>query len=192
MSEIYRKDESIHEPTTAHIHPLETLPQGSQAESAEGQHEHRDVSFDALARWFVGLFAIIVATLLVVWGFFHWAVAQNQAGDTMPSATFVSRPTLKVAWPTEPVVSPLQKPGAVPVLLPEPDAPMKEFRAEEDATLSSYGWAKDASGRKTGAVTIPVDRAIELTLERGLPADNKTALRPDAPVSPVVRPGAMR
>jgi hypothetical protein len=190
MSEVYQKDESIHEPTTAHLHPLETLPQGSQADSAEGHHEHRDVSFNALAKWFIGLFVLIAATLVVVWGFVAVELTRDKAHDTVPSATFAARPELKVAWPTEPMVSPLQKVGEVPTLLPEPDAPMKVLRAEEDKTLSTYGWVRDAHGRRTGAVTIPVDRAIELTLQRGLPADNKARVQVDPPVSPVVRPGA--
>jgi hypothetical protein len=190
MADTYQKDESAYESTVAHMHPVETIPQGTQADSAEGNHEHRDVSFRALSKWFTGLFALIVVSMVVVWATFRWVVGHEQKFDSVPSATFASRPDLDVAWPVKPMVSPLQKPGEVPTLLPEPEVPLKVFRVEEDKTLNSYNWAKDAHGRKTGAVTIPVSRAIELTAQRGLPSENRSTLRPDLPVSPVVRTGA--
>jgi hypothetical protein len=192
MSEIYQKDESIHEPTTAHMHPLETTPQGSQADSAEGQHEHRDVIFSALINWFVGLFAIIVVAFVLMWGFFNWAVAGTKANDEIPSAMFTQRDHVERSWPNPRDESPLQKVGEVPTLLAEPEEPMKELRAQENEDLENYGWAKDESGRKTGAVTIPIERAIDLTAKRGLPADNKTKLRPSPDHAAIVRPGATR
>jgi hypothetical protein len=44
-------------------------------------------------------------------------------------------------------------------------AALKDFRAREDAILSSYGWADP----NAGTVRIPIQRAKELLLERGLP-----------------------
>lgn len=40
------------------------------------------------------------------------------------------------------------------------------FRAEEEQKLHTYGWVD----RSNGVVRVPVERAIELTLQRGLPA----------------------
>ena len=40
------------------------------------------------------------------------------------------------------------------------------LKERQDERLDSYGWTDKASG----AVHIPIDRAIDLTLERGLPA----------------------
>jgi hypothetical protein len=41
---------------------------------------------------------------------------------------------------------------------------LKEFRDKENAILTTYGWAD----RNTGTVRIPIDRAKELVLEKGL------------------------
>lgn len=48
---------------------------------------------------------------------------------------------------------------------------MIKFRQEEDEKLNHYGWVNQAKG----TVRIPVDRAIELTAERGLPEFQGTA-----------------
>src|SRR5438552_15747466 len=46
-----------------------------------------------------------------------------------------------------------------------PDAALKQLRATEDAALTTYGWVD----RKNGIVHIPIDRAMDLLLQRGLP-----------------------
>jgi hypothetical protein len=40
---------------------------------------------------------------------------------------------------------------------------MRELRAREEAALTSYGWVD----REAGRARIPVERAMELLLERG-------------------------
>jgi hypothetical protein len=47
---------------------------------------------------------------------------------------------------------------------PAPD--LKAFRDSEEKALTSYGWVD----QKAGVVRIPIDRAIELTAQRGLPS----------------------
>jgi hypothetical protein len=42
---------------------------------------------------------------------------------------------------------------------------LKEFRDKEHAILTTYGWAD----QNTGAVRIPIQRAKDLLIERGLP-----------------------
>lgn len=52
-------------------------------------------------------------------------------------------------------------PPAEPAPLPEP---LWKIRSDEDAWLSTYGWVD----RNAGIVRIPIDRAIEILLQRGL------------------------
>jgi hypothetical protein len=47
---------------------------------------------------------------------------------------------------------------------------IRDLRAEEHRELTTYGWID----RKAGIVHIPVDRAIDLTLARGLPVSQGT------------------
>jgi hypothetical protein len=55
---------------------------------------------------------------------------------------------------------------SLPRLLVNEPADLKELRRTEDALLNSYGWVDQGAG----VVRIPIDRAIELLADRGLPA----------------------
>jgi hypothetical protein len=106
---------------------------------------------------------IVVMTVLsmagmrLLFGYFAEREAQGQAART----TLV--PTEKHPLPAEPRLQ------ATPVL------DLNEFRAQEEAALRGYGWVD----RKAGKVRIPIDRAVDLVAERGLPA-GKTVPAPEA------------
>jgi hypothetical protein len=53
-----------------------------------------------------------------------------------------------------------------PNLQPNPSADMAAFRASEDLELSKWAWVD----REKGAARVPVLRAMEIVLSRGLPA----------------------
>jgi hypothetical protein len=55
-----------------------------------------------------------------------------------------------------------------PRLQLSPPADMAAFRAREEAELSTYGWVNKTSG----IVRIPIQRAMEILAQRGLPAGN--------------------
>ena len=52
-----------------------------------------------------------------------------------------------------------------------PAVDLQQLHAQEDRTLSTYGWVD----KKAGVVRIPVDRALELQLERGFPVRKQQA-----------------
>jgi hypothetical protein len=52
-----------------------------------------------------------------------------------------------------------------PRLQVNPESDLRESRDLAAATLDSYGWVD----RKAGVAHIPIERAIQLTIERGLP-----------------------
>src|SRR2546426_11208283 len=58
------------------------------------------------------------------------------------------------------------RPPPEPRLQSSPVRDMEELRAREDSVLTSYGWVD----RQAGIGRIPIDRAVELVLEKGLPA----------------------
>jgi hypothetical protein len=43
---------------------------------------------------------------------------------------------------------------------------LRQMRAAEEAALNSYGWVDKESGR----VRIPIERAMDILAEKGLPA----------------------
>jgi hypothetical protein len=58
---------------------------------------------------------------------------------------------------------------------------LKTLQTAEQEILTSYAWVN----KEAGIARVPVDRAMRLVLERGLPV-----LRPAAPAAPPVKGGA--
>jgi hypothetical protein len=53
-----------------------------------------------------------------------------------------------------------------PLLQADPVADLLAFRAEEEKALSSYAWVDEGQGK----VRIPVEEAMRILAERGMPA----------------------
>ena len=68
-----------------------------------------------------------------------------------------------------------------PRLEPYPLAPRLKLRAEEEETLTSYGWVD----KNRGLVRLPIERAMELLVQRGLPP-----AKPMPAAAPAPPPGA--
>ncbi len=111
-------------------------------------HEESDASVSAVTKFGIGL-AIISAVVLVlmVW-------LQN----------FFSNQTKRTTPPPSPLMAERQLPPG-PRLQVAPAKDLDKVRATEDSVLNSYGWVV----RDGGVVRIPIDRAIELVVQRGLP-----------------------
>ena len=56
---------------------------------------------------------------------------------------------------------------------------LKAFREHEHEVLTTYGWAD----KSAGVVRIPIDRAKDLLLERGLPVRGTEAARGAEPAT---------
>lgn len=113
-------------------------------------YETRDVKVGFLATVVVGLFLLVLVGMGVSWWFETAESKAFQATDQPPSP-------LAATLPTQP---------PEPRLQVKPAADLKKVGAEEEAALHSYAWI-DA---QSGLVRIPIDRAIDLLAERGLPA----------------------
>ncbi|MDB6124986.1 MAG: hypothetical protein JWQ71_3979 [Pedosphaera sp.] len=57
-----------------------------------------------------------------------------------------------------------------PRLQVSPPLDLKELRAQERAELNSYGWVD----KKSGVVRIPIDKAMEMIAQKGLPTRQGT------------------
>jgi|SRR5579863_745303 hypothetical protein len=79
---------------------------------------------------------------------------------------FVDRPA---KTPANPMASEISQPPA-PRIEEHPASELEQLRQSEDHTLTTYGWVD----RNAGKVRIPIDRAMELQLERGFPARKET------------------
>ncbi len=72
-----------------------------------------------------------------------------------------------------------------PRLQVSPHADLLRLNGREDRILNSYAWID----RSTGRVRIPIDRAIDIIAERGLPARNEKAVpKPTGKGTPTLPP----
>ena len=123
------------------------------------------ISYKGLA-WSMAVLAIM--TLLcygIVVGLFKFMNSRAVAGDTVraPLAAAPVRPAIQDGR----VVG---GPASVPSLLVREPVNLQKFRDEEEHLLTSYGWVD----QNTGVVRLPIDRAKELLLERGLSSRAET------------------
>jgi hypothetical protein len=76
----------------------------------------------------------------------------------------------EMLWPATPSVSAPSVAATFPRLQISPPRDLAAFRAQEDAELNTYGWIN----RTAGVARIPIDQAMNLLLQRGLPARQST------------------
>jgi hypothetical protein len=110
-------------------------------------YERSDVSLPTLGRWIVFLFAFIAFCSVVSYVIFRVFVPEIGQDIRVNPQKIVDR-----------------MPGGM-AIQPAPRTDIVTFRQKEDHVLETYGWAD----KTAGTVHIPVDRALELIAERGLP-----------------------
>lgn len=115
--------------------------------SARG-HETRDVSVRVVAWFAVGLVLSTTLIYVAVAGLFHLFKDEHPSPDA-PSRIALHPHMLAPA----------------PQLQSKVSADLLKFEAAEEAKLHSYGWVD----RKAGVIRIPIERAMDLIVERGLP-----------------------
>lgn len=120
-------------------------------------HEGHDVDLKVILGWLGGLFGLLVGTLILMFVMYHFMYVRK---DRLGQETVVRGYDPRANLPE-------------PKLQVRPRDDLKALRAEEDALLDHYGWVD----RKSGVVRIPIERAIELTAERGLPARREESPR---------------
>lgn len=117
-------------------------------------YEVSDANARSLALSGIGLFAIILAALALMYG----------------ALVFFERRHEKTAEPPHVLAEARQIPPA-PRLQITPERDLQAFLAAEDSVLHGYGWV----AREAGIVRIPIDSAMALLLRRGLPVRPATA-----------------
>jgi hypothetical protein len=111
------------------------------------RYERRDLGPRIISLFGLGLVITCILTSIVIWAF-------EKGLDRF----FAYRGT--ATWTASP-----QMVAPVPRLQTNPARELGELRAEEDAILQSYDWVD----RRNGVIRIPIDVAMRLTVERGLP-----------------------
>jgi hypothetical protein len=155
-----------------------TAPPGMSHDSADYEYaftppgagyEHTDANVWVLVKFAIWLTVSAVNIHVGLWLAFELFVKQREVNTEaeFPLAVTVTQPRLP----------------AEPRLQRQPANEMYEFRQKEDAVLRGYGWVD----RNAGTVRIPIEDAMRLTVERGLPSRAVDSAAP-APVNPSLIP----
>jgi hypothetical protein len=119
-------------------------------------YETRDASIRGLVIFGAGLFATLALVALLALAVFRYFARSQSLGP--PASPFADVRTL-----------PPQ-----PRLQVDPRADLQRLRQREDSILNSYGWVDP----RAGIIRIPIDRAIDRLLDKGLPAGEAKAGAP--------------
>jgi hypothetical protein len=137
-------DETKHENTTGH-----------------GSYEHQDLQASGVLYFLLGLLVVTLLCIFVLRGLFAYLDHRAKASEppVNPLVTNVPTDTLHVA-PGYP-----QSAFPSPKLDEDERGQLNGIITDEEKELYSYGWLDE----KAGTMHIPIERAIELTAQRGLP-----------------------
>jgi len=112
-----------------------------------GQHETTDANIGRLVKFGIGLFVLIVVAMMAMRWMFDYLKATQQLGP--PASPFAES----------------QAAPPAPRLQVRPVQDLKQLQQAENERLNSYGWVD----QKAGIARIPIDRAMDLLAEKGLP-----------------------
>ncbi len=131
-------------------HPPDALPQGAD-NGVEGGHEDNRVQLSTTVWLTIASIAVVAVVHFGLLGGLKWA-------DDMRKSDRVT-----AVFPGRDAISPDQFPQ--PRLEVRYDADIKLVLAEEKALTENYAWVD----RKAGVARIPVNRAMDILAEKGLP-----------------------
>ncbi len=132
---------------------------GGETPHPDAGHETSDVSIRGIVRFGIGLGVGTILAALGMWMLFR----------------VLERRERRVDVPVPPMVAAgLRRTPPEPRLEADPLEPRRRMQAREEAALTTYGWVD----RGAGVARIPIDRAMELLVQNGLP--------PSKPVVPAV------
>ena len=144
-------------------------PDVTSIKNPDVSHEQGDMNISAVWKFGGGMIVAALVVFLIVYGVFSFL--HNRVENSEPAASHIVK-SANDRLPPEPRLQ----------LAPGHEiAPQVELAQMEDsmrAVLDSYGWAD----QKLGVVRIPIDRAMDLLVQRGsLPVRTQFDSNSDAP-----------
>lgn len=129
--------------------------------AGHGSYERQDLQVSGILYFLVALVVVTAICIFALRGFYDYLDRREKVSQPAvnPLVTNVPADTRHVA------------PGYPETAFPDPKLEEDErgrlngIRMEEERTLYSYGWVDE----KTGTVRIPIERAMDLIAQRGLP-----------------------
>ena len=143
-----------------------------------GGFEREDLGTRPIFGFLLSLVVTGVLVYYVLWGMFHFMDAYDRKHQHTKS------PMVQAEQDTrepngEKTAEKIMQEFPEPQLERDERTEINDFRYQQDETLSSYGWV-DQSG---GIVRIPIDRAMQLIAQRGLPTAAQAGAAPASAAS---------
>lgn len=138
-------------------------------QNEEVEFEQKDLGARPILIFLVSLTVFCVLVALLVRGFYSYLDAYGNRHEPVQNPLVQeNRADPRLVEPADIAKFPQ------PRLETNETIEINKFRLQEEQTLNSYGWVD----QEAGVVRIPIDRAMELVAQRGLPT------RPQADVAP--------
>jgi len=141
--------------------------------TGHGSFERRDVGVAGVVYFLVGLAFACVIVYFVISGLFGYLQKRSEAEQTPVSPLVTSTvkdtrhlpPEYKTDAESRDYEKYLQKNFPSPQLEIDERTELNKDRLREEQTLNTYDWVD----QKAGTVRIPIERAMDLIVQRGLP-----------------------
>ena len=145
--------------------------------------EHEDLSTRGVFAFMIGLAIVGVVIYFIIVGMYSF-LDQNQRSQMTTASPLVTKDTMSRVV-TQAEADKDFKDNGAPMLEINERGQLRDFVMNQENQLNSYGWVNE----KESVAHIPIDRAMELTVQRGLPvcpngcAERNTASKAPAPKS---------
>jgi hypothetical protein len=131
------------------------MPESRNADNPEVVHEESDVNVSAILGFGLGLLVIGAVAHVLLWWLLAVYHGQAERAQTRAYPLAAGREEQRV-------------PG--PRLQEYPLQEMRELRRRQEALLRGYAWVN----REGGMARIPIEDAMRIVVDRGLPVRNAT------------------
>jgi hypothetical protein len=157
------------------------MTEDAKHEHAQERFEHQDLSAQAVFAFLISLIVGGIVVYFIIWGVYHFLDARQREHQPPPS------PLVKQVETDTRIVSPDEiKKFPQPRLERNERMEINDFRLEQEQILDSYGWVD----QKAGIIRIPIERAMELVAQRGLPTTPRAGTVPPSEVNVVTQAAA--
>lgn len=159
--------------------------------SGHGDYERRDIGSAGVLYFLGGLLLAGVAVYFIVNGIYWYLNKRFEAQQTPVSPLVTNAPADTRHIPPQfgnNYEKYLKDSFPAPQLEIDERTQLNSVRAHEEDVLSTYGWVD----QKAGTVRIPIDRAMDLIAQRGLPVRSQTGEAQTAKSGPAPEKGTRK
>ena len=130
----------------------------------ETEFEHEDLGTRGIFAFMVGLVVSGVVIYFIIVGMYSFLDKYERSQMTTASPLIAPSDTMSRVM-TQDEVDKLFKENGAPMLETNERGQFRDFLMDQEEQLNRYGWVDE----KAGVAHIPIERAMELMVQRGLP-----------------------